>query len=72
MNAGWPEAAMAGALGVRLSGPRVYQGSVAEEPWLNEGARDPRAEDILAGLKLYRRAMILLAGALIILALALT
>src|SRR5579863_2908086 len=62
MNAGWPEAAMAGALGVRLSGPRVYQGSVAEEPWLNEGARDPRAEDILAGLKLYRRAMILLAG----------
>jgi adenosylcobinamide-phosphate synthase len=72
MNAGWPEAAMAGALGVRLSGPRVYQGSVAEEPWLNGGARDPRAEDILAGLKLYRRAMILLAGALIILALALT
>jgi adenosylcobinamide-phosphate synthase len=69
MNAGWPEAAMAGALGVRLSGPRVYQGSVAEEPWLNEGARDPRAEDILGGLKLYRRAMILLAGALIILAL---
>ena len=72
MNAGWPEAAMAGALGVRLSGPRVYQGSVAEEPWLNGGARDPRAEDILAGLKLYRRAMILLAGALIILGLALT
>ena len=72
MNAGWPEAAMAGALGVRLSGPRVYQGSVAEEPWLNEAARDPRAEDILAGLKLYRRAMILLAGALIILGLALT
>jgi adenosylcobinamide-phosphate synthase len=72
MNAGWPEAAMAGALGVRLSGPRVYQGSVAEERWLNERARDPRAEDILAGLKLYRRAMVLLAGALIILALALT
>jgi adenosylcobinamide-phosphate synthase len=71
INAGWPEAAMAGALGVRLSGPRVYQGSVEEEPWLNEGARDPRAEDILAGLKLYRRAMILLAGALIILDLAL-
>jgi adenosylcobinamide-phosphate synthase len=72
MNAGWPEAAMAGALGVRLSGPRVYQGRVAEEPWLNEEARDPRAEDLLAGLKLYRRAMILLAGTLIILALALT
>lgn len=70
INAGWPEAAMAGALGVRLSGPRVYQGSAAAEPWLNEGARDPRAEDILAGLKLYRRAMILLAGALVMLAVA--
>jgi adenosylcobinamide-phosphate synthase len=69
VNAGWPEAAMAGALGVRLSGPRSYQGSVAEEPWLNEGARDPLAADIFAGLKLYRGAMMLLAGMLIILAL---
>jgi len=69
VNAGWPEAAMAGALGVRLSGPRVYQGRLAGEPWLNEGARDPGAEDILAGLKLYRRAMMLLAGVLIALAL---
>ena len=24
-NAGWPEAAMAGALGIRLSGPRIYR-----------------------------------------------
>lgn len=61
-NAGWPEAAMAGALGVRLSGPRIYHGQVADEPWLNEGARDPAAADIVAGLKLYRRAMTLLAG----------
>jgi adenosylcobinamide-phosphate synthase len=70
VNAGWPEAAMAGALGVRLSGPRIYHGSVAEEPWLNEGARDPLAADIIAGLKLYRRAMWLLAGVLVILAFA--
>jgi adenosylcobinamide-phosphate synthase len=70
VNAGWPEAAMAGALGVRLSGPRVYHGSVAEEPWLNEAARDPRAADIFAALKLYRRAMMLLAGVLVVLALA--
>ncbi len=49
-NAGWPEAAMAGALGVRLSGPRIYHGSVADEPWLNEGARDPLAADIGRGL----------------------
>jgi adenosylcobinamide-phosphate synthase len=70
INAGWPEAAMAGALGVRLSGPRIYDGIVAEEPWLNGGARDPRAADIGQGLKLYRRAMMLLAGLLLILAFA--
>ncbi|UGY13252.1 adenosylcobinamide-phosphate synthase CbiB [Bradyrhizobium septentrionale] len=69
-NAGWPVAAMAGALGVRLSGPRIYHGSIADEPWLNEGARDPAAADIFAGLKLYRYAMMLLAGAFIVLALA--
>ncbi|HSZ74346.1 MAG TPA: CobD/CbiB family cobalamin biosynthesis protein, partial [Rhizomicrobium sp.] len=40
-NAGWPEAAMAGALGVRLSGPRLYRGVPANEPWLNESGADP-------------------------------
>ncbi|KRQ98618.1 adenosylcobinamide-phosphate synthase CbiB [Bradyrhizobium valentinum] len=70
INAGWPEAAMAGALGVRLSGPRIYHGSTADEPWLNEGARDPLAADIWQGLKLYVRAMVLLAGALAMMALA--
>jgi adenosylcobinamide-phosphate synthase len=70
INAGWPEAAMAGALGVRLSGPRIYHGSVAEEPWLNEGARDPLAVDIFRGLKLYRQAMMLLAAVLAVLAFA--
>ncbi|MFB6462498.1 adenosylcobinamide-phosphate synthase CbiB [Bradyrhizobium tunisiense] len=69
-NAGWPEAAMAGGLGVRLSGPRSYHGSVTDEPWLNEGARDPRAADIDEALTVYRRAMLLLAGLLAILAFA--
>lgn len=69
-NAGWPEAAMAGALGVRLSGPRIYRGSTTNEPWLNESARDPFAADISEGLTLYRRAMALLAGILAILAFA--
>jgi adenosylcobinamide-phosphate synthase len=70
MNAGWPEAAMAGALGVRLSGPRIYHGSNAVEPWLNQAARDPLAADIRRGLKLYVRAMVLLTGLLAILAVA--
>ncbi|WP_439357350.1 adenosylcobinamide-phosphate synthase CbiB [Bradyrhizobium sp. DASA03007] len=69
-NAGWPEAAMAGALGVRLSGPRIYHGSITNEPWLNEGARDPLAADINHGLAVYRRSMLLLAGVLAILAFA--
>ena len=56
-NAGWPEAAMAGALGVRLSGPRVYDGVATEDPWLNGVAGDPRAEDIRIALRVYRRAM---------------
>ncbi|WP_139863761.1 adenosylcobinamide-phosphate synthase CbiB [Bradyrhizobium ivorense] len=68
-NAGWPEAAMAGTLCVRLSGPRIYHGSTADEPWLNEGARDPDAADIGGGLKLYRRAMLLLAGVFVVLTL---
>ena len=70
INAGWPEAAMAGALGVRLSGPRIYHGRVADEPWLNHGARDPGASDVAHGLKLYVRAMIVLAILLVIVALA--
>jgi adenosylcobinamide-phosphate synthase len=69
-NAGWPEAAMAGALGVRLSGPRIYHGSATAEPWLNEGGRDPLAADIVEGLTVYRRSMLLLAGVLAILAFA--
>src|SRR6201981_2156403 len=44
-NAGWPEAAMAGGLGLRLCGPRFYHGEFADEPWLNAGARDPAATD---------------------------
>ncbi|MDK8874451.1 adenosylcobinamide-phosphate synthase CbiB [Paracoccus sp. SSJ] len=59
-NAGWPEGAMAGALDVRLSGPRRYHGVESPEPWLNGSARDPLAQDLLRGLALYRRAMVLL------------
>ncbi len=68
-NAGWPEAAMAGALGVRLSGPRIYDGRVAEEPWLNAGAPDPAPADLARGLALYVRAMALCGAGLLALAL---
>lgn len=63
-NAGWPEAAVAGALNVRLSGPRIYGEHVAHEPWLNEQAPDPHAADIRKGLALYRRMVWLSAAGL--------
>jgi adenosylcobinamide-phosphate synthase len=68
-NAGWPEAARAGALEIRLCGPRVYHGVLAPEPWLNAHARDPEGADIGGALSLYVRAMIALAGLLVLLAL---
>jgi adenosylcobinamide-phosphate synthase len=68
-NAGWPEAAMAGALDIRLSGPRIYEGRLSQEPWLNGEAADPTAADLNRALALYRRAMLLLAAGLALLAL---
>ncbi|MFD1342063.1 adenosylcobinamide-phosphate synthase CbiB [Litorisediminicola beolgyonensis] len=68
-NAGWPEAALAGGLGVRLSGPRLYAEGVADEPWLNGDAADPTPEDLSRGLGLYRRAVLLWLAALAALAL---
>ena len=60
-NAGWPEAAMAGALGIRLSGPRIYDNRVSNEPWVNGDGPDPTPADLHRGLALYRRAMVALA-----------
>lgn len=66
-NAGWPEASMAGALGVRLSGPRCYVASQSDDPWLNAQARDPQVHDIKRGLRLYRHSLWLVAGQLLVL-----
>ena len=68
-NAGWPEAAMAGALGIRLSGPRVYDGQMSSEPWVNAGAPDPDAMDLGRGLNLYLAAVLALAGVIAVVAL---
>jgi adenosylcobinamide-phosphate synthase len=55
-NAGWPEAAMAGALGLSLAGPRVYGGATVDDAVMGDGRRDAAAADIFRALALYRRA----------------
>jgi adenosylcobinamide-phosphate synthase len=63
-NAGWPEAAMAGALGISLAGARQYDGVMVQDAEMNAGARrDLGAADIHRALALYWRADALL-GAL--------
>lgn len=42
-NAGWPEAAMAGVLGIAISGPRSYSGTMTDLPWVNGSGRKPLA-----------------------------
>lgn len=59
-NAGWPEAAMAGALDLGLGGPVSYDGEPTDRPWFGDG-RDPEgAADISRALEVYRRACALL------------
>jgi adenosylcobinamide-phosphate synthase len=65
-NAGWPEAAMAGALGLALAGPRHYGGELVEDAVMGKGGRrDASAADIRRALHLFDTAdtlLILLAG----------
>jgi adenosylcobinamide-phosphate synthase len=53
-NAGWPEAAFAGALGLAIAGPRVYDGEMVEDHWMNEGGRPhAAAPDVRMALRLF-------------------
>ena len=60
-NAGWPEAAMAGALGIALAGPRSYGGVMGDYAFMGEGGRrDVTAADIRRALRLFWTADVLL------------
>ncbi len=58
-NAGYPEAAAAGALGIRLGGPSHYFGSMVDKPYLGEGTRPLRHEDIMGAVRLMWTATLL-------------
>lgn len=55
-NAGWPEAAIARALSLKLGGPRVYGENVVDGALMGDGRRDANAKDIHRALGLFRRA----------------
>ncbi|GAC1347461.1 MAG: adenosylcobinamide-phosphate synthase CbiB [Acetobacteraceae bacterium] len=55
-NAGWPEAAMAGALGLRLAGPRTYAYGRVEDAWMGNGRAEATTADLRRALALYRLA----------------
>ena len=58
-NAGWPEAAMAGALGLMLAGPRVYGETRIEDAFMGNGRREATVADIRRALRLYRAALVI-------------
>jgi len=60
-NAGWAEAAFAGALGSRLGGRNAYGGVVREGPILGDG-QPPGPQEIRHSLRLMRRCCALFAG----------
>ena len=64
-NAGWPEAAMAGALGLALAGPRHYAEGTVNDKWIGDGTARATAADIGRALRLYSVACLVLAGLLL-------
>jgi adenosylcobinamide-phosphate synthase len=70
-NAGWPEAAMAGALGLKLAGPRVYGATLVDDAFMGGGRREASVGDIRLALGLYRLACLVEALALALAAAAL-
>ncbi|MCY4541505.1 MAG: adenosylcobinamide-phosphate synthase CbiB [Rhodobacteraceae bacterium] len=67
-NAGWPEAAMASVLGISLSGPRSYDGSARQYPYINDDGRKAIGVAYLdSAISLVRKASAGLAGVVLLL-----
>ena len=65
VNAGWPEGAMAGALGLALAGPRRYAQGVVSDPWVGDGTARAATGDISRALRLFRLACLIEGGLVI-------
>lgn len=59
-NGGWPEAAMAGGLRVRLAGPVRYDGVLHDKPWIGGEGCDATAREGRTAIAIYLRACALL------------
>jgi adenosylcobinamide-phosphate synthase (EC 6.3.1.10) len=71
-NAGWPESAMAGALGIKLAGPRRYAEGLVDDPYLNADGRDATPADIRRALRMLAAACLIQFAIFAILTLSLT
>jgi adenosylcobinamide-phosphate synthase len=59
LNAGWPEGATAGALGLAMAGPRRYGDRTVDDPWIGDGTARAEARDVRRALYLYAVACLL-------------
>ncbi len=69
VNAGWPEAAMAGALDLSLAGPRQYGGKPVEDAWIGEGSKQAGSDEIRSALELFIVACVVEAALIALIAL---
>ncbi|MEP3265322.1 MAG: adenosylcobinamide-phosphate synthase CbiB [Hyphomicrobiales bacterium] len=60
-NAGWPEASMAGGLGITLGGVRAYENKIVDLATMGHGRHNLTRDDIFIALKFYRRSLTLTA-----------
>jgi adenosylcobinamide-phosphate synthase len=65
-NAGWPESAMAGALALKLNGPKNYAGVLVNDAYMGNGRREATAQDIRDALRLASTAWAIMVAALLI------
>jgi adenosylcobinamide-phosphate synthase len=64
-NAGWPEASMAGALDVKLGGPRQYKGASSDNAWLGTGREHVSTADLRSAIAIVVRTWFIIFAALL-------